>query len=83
MDNEEKTLAKITLTWADGSSEEIDKGLVARFELDDDGGGIMTSSMIGLSGGEMEAVVSGFVRLGFEMGMFEDENPETGGEYEY
>lgn len=70
--NEEKTAVKIAVTYDDGSTVELDKGLVFRIADNEDGTATVTAEMLNMSGRDLFTVVSGSIELGQKLGMFDD-----------
>lgn len=64
---------KITITYDDGTTKDLEKGLV--FHLHDipgDGHIEVTADLIGMSGKDLFTVVTAAVELGMKLGMFSD-----------
>lgn len=70
--NEEKTAVKIAITYDDGSTVELDKGLVFRIADVDENTSTVTAEMLNMSGRDLYTVVSGAIELGQKLGMFDN-----------
>ena len=73
MSEDKKAAAKrITVEYEDGSVEELDKGLVFRFENEDEDAdtALITAELVNMSGRDLYTVVSASVELGMKLGMF-------------
>lgn len=73
MSEDKKAAAKrITVEYEDGSVEELDKGLVFRFENKDEDAdtALITAELVNMSGMDLYTVVSASVELGMKLGMF-------------
>lgn len=66
---------KITVTYDDGSVEELEKGLAFRFEDNEDTPEEVrvTAEMVNMTGGDLYTVVAAAVKLGMKLGMFGEE----------
>lgn len=78
--NNDNGVEKITLTYSDRTTKDIDKGLVFRIkENPEEDTAEITADMVGMSGKDLFTVVQAAVELGVRLGMFngsEDENDE-------
>lgn len=73
MSEDKKAAAKrITVEYEDGSVEELDKGLVFRFENEDEDTdtALITAELVNMTGRDLYTVVSASVELGMKLGMF-------------
>lgn len=73
MSEDKKAAAKrITVEYEDGSVEELDKGLVFRFENEDEDTdtALITAELVNMTGRDLYTVVSASVELGVKLGMF-------------
>ena len=74
----DKNIDKITLHYGDGTTEEINKGFLVSFaagkEKDE-----MTATfhMVHISGHELSAVVYSVLKLGQELGLFDENKDEN------
>ena len=72
--SEDKNAAakRITVEYEDGSVEELDKGLVFRFENEDEDTdtALITAELVNMTGRDLYTVVSASVELGMKLGMF-------------
>ncbi len=67
---EERTVKDITLTYDDGTTEVIEKGLVTRFIEHDDGEVTASFDMVSISGKDLYMVVTAILQLGDRIGYF-------------
>lgn len=70
---------KITVTYDDGSVEELDKGLAFRFEDNEDTPEreVIVAEMVNMTGRDLYTVVSAVVEMGMKLGMFGGDCDET------
>ena len=69
--NNDNSVEKITLTYSDGTTKDIDKGLVFRIkENPEKDTAEITADMVGMSGKDLFTVVQAAVELGIRLGMF-------------
>lgn len=68
--SEERSVKNITLTYDDGSTEVIEKGLVARFIEHDRGGATASFDLVSIGGKDLYMVVMAMLQLGDKMGFF-------------
>ena len=69
--NNEKAVKKITLEYEDGSVEELEKGLVWRFDPLDDGDTVkITAELLNMTGRDLYTVVGAAIEMGQKLGMF-------------
>ena len=70
---------KITVEYEDGSVEELDKGLVFRFENEDEDTdtALITAELVNMTGRDLYTVVSASVELGVKLGMFGGKEGQT------
>ncbi|WMI80918.1 hypothetical protein [Anaerotignum sp. MB30-C6] len=67
---EERTVKDITLTYDDGTTEVIEKGLVTRFTERDGENVTAEFDMVSIDGKDLYMVVMAMLRLGERMGFF-------------
>lgn len=80
MSEDKKAAAKrITVEYEDGSVEELDKGLVFRFEDEDEDTdtALITAELVNMTGRDLYTVVSASVELGVKLGMFGGKEGQT------
>ena len=65
---------RIIVEYEDGSVKELEKGLVFRFEDEDEDTDVahITAELVGMSGRDLYTVVGAAVDLGVKLGMFSD-----------
>lgn len=67
----EKSAVKITVTYDDESTQDLDKGLVFRLtDKPEDEQVEVTAEMVAMSGKDLYTVVGAAVELGMRLGMF-------------
>lgn len=71
-ENKKAAAKRITVEYEDGSVEELDKGLVFRFENEDEDTdtALITAELVNMTGRDLYTVVSASVELGVKLGMF-------------
>ena len=75
MSKPNESVAKhIIVEYEDGTAKELDKGLVFRFEDEDEDTDTahITAELVGMTGRDLYTVVSAAVELGIKIGMFND-----------
>lgn len=80
MSEDKKAAAKrITVEYEDGSVEELYKGLVFRFENEDEDTdtALITAELVNMTGRDLYTVVSASVELGVKLGMFGGKEGQT------
>ncbi|MEA5084372.1 MAG: hypothetical protein VB018_09480 [Lachnospiraceae bacterium] len=73
---DDKNVAKITLTYEDGTDKVIDKGFVAQFNGEGDQL-TMTFDMAGIKGEDLRLIVVGVMQLGMKLGFFGEDEKES------
>lgn len=69
----DKNAEKITITYDDGSTKELKKGLVFHIEGNPSAESItVTADMVAMSGKDLFTVVEAAVELGVQLGMYGD-----------
>jgi len=64
---------KITITYADGHTKELDKGICWNVpESYDDESAEITAELVGCSGKDLACIILAAVQLGEKLGMFND-----------
>lgn len=71
--SEERTVKNITLTYEDGSTEVVEKGLVLSFTEHEDGNVTAGFNMLSITGKDLYMVVMAMMQLGDKMGFFDKE----------
>lgn len=71
--SEERTVRNITLTYEDGSTEVVEKGLVLSFTEHEDGNVKARFNMLSITGKDLYMVVMAMMQLGDKMGFFNKE----------
>lgn len=67
----EKSAIKITVAYDDGSTQDLDKGLVFRLTEKPEAEQVeITAEMVSMSGKDLYTVVGAAVELGVKLGMF-------------
>lgn len=68
----EATAKRVVVEYEDGSVRELDKGLLFRFENEDEDTdtAIITAELVNMTGRDLYTVVSASVELGVKLGMF-------------
>lgn len=69
--NLDKNVAKITLTFDDGTSEDLEKAFCGRFKKCGDVAGV-TFDMVGVEGEDLYLIVSSVAELAARLGMFDN-----------
>ena len=69
----EKDCVKITLTYEDGTTQEVNHGFICNAAPSEDGTGVsFTFTMVHISGAMLKDIVGGVLELGMRMGFFGD-----------
>ena len=68
--DEERSVKNITLTYDDGSTEVVEKGLVARFIEHNDGDSTAQFDLVSIAGKDLYMVIMAMLQLGDKMGFF-------------
>ena len=79
-DKNESAASKIIVLYEDGTALELGKGLVFRFEDNEDTPELehITAELVGMTGRDLYTVVGAAVELGMKLGMFGgDEDEES------
>ncbi len=71
--SEERTVRNITLTYEDGSTEVVEKGLVLSFTEHEGGNVKARFNMLSITGKDLYMVVMAMMQLGDKMGFFNKE----------
>ncbi|WMI81929.1 hypothetical protein [Anaerotignum sp. MB30-C6] len=74
--SEESTVKNITLTYDDGTTEIVAKGLVTRFIEHDDGETTASFDMVSIAGKDLYMVVTAMLQLGYKIGYFSKEGDD-------
>lgn len=70
----DKNAVKITITYDDGSTKELSKGVCWNLPITEDGEAAeVTAELVDCSGRDLVAIVMAAVQLGDRLGMFNDE----------
>lgn len=83
MSKEKEAAAKrVVVEYEDGSVKELDKGLVWRFEGDEDSDQVqITAELVNMTGRDLYTVVEAALELGMRLGMFNGlGDPDVAGE---
>lgn len=83
MSKEKEAAAKrVVVEYEDGSVRELDKGLVWRFEGDEDSDQVqITAELVNMTGRDLYTVVEEALELGMRLGMFNGlGDPDVAGE---
>lgn len=71
MDEQEKNAVKITVTYDDGTTKDLEKGLVFRLTEKPEAEQVeIMAEMVAMSGKDLYTVVAAAVELGSRLGMF-------------
>lgn len=77
MDDQEKTAKKITVTYDDGTTKEIERGLVFTIsEPDENDNCQIEAEFVNIKGKEIYTVVFAVLEMGVKLGMFNDKPKE-------
>lgn len=73
--SKEREVDKITIHYDDGEEKIVEKGFFCNMK-EENGQMVLEFTMCHVAGIELEAIVQGFVELGFKLGMFGEEKRE-------
>lgn len=73
MNNLDKDIKNFVINFTDGTSETANKGFFVEFVEKDDHSTTVRFNMVGCKGEDLETIVLSCIRMGQELGMF-DEN---------
>lgn len=74
-EQKEKTAVKITVTYEDGTTKEVERGLVWQLtDIPEEGKVDITAEMVSMSGKDLFAIVNVALEIGMRLGMFGNPN---------